>query len=72
MTTSKSSVERLVRVETRIEAMSSDIADIKASLLRLEGRQTEQSETTWKLYAKIAGLSATVSILSTLVLKGIL
>lgn len=72
MAKSQSSVERLVRVETKIEAMGSDIADIKASLLRLEGRQTAMSEATWKLYAKIAGLSATVSILSTLILKGLI
>lgn len=60
-------VERLVRVETKLEELSSTIGEIKASIIRMEVQQTarneKQDERSWEMWAKIAGLSAAVSLL---------
>ena len=72
MTKSSTMVERLVRVETKLEELSSTVGEIKASIIRMEAQQTarndKQDERSWQMWAKIAGLSASVSLLISLLI----
>lgn len=69
-------VERLVRVETKLEELSSSVGEIKASIIRMEAQQTarndRQDERSWEMWAKIAGLSSAVSILMSILIGKVL
>jgi hypothetical protein len=66
-------LERLVRVETKIEALCDDIAEVKDAMKRIEDslkKQIErQDERQWTLWAKVGGLSGTISLIISLLLK---
>jgi hypothetical protein len=75
MSSDLTNLERLVRVETKIESLSNDIGEVKDSIKRMESslnRQIErQDERQWDLWAKIAGLSVAVTLIIQLLIKGI-
>jgi chromosome segregation ATPase len=75
MSSELTNLERLVRVETKIESLSNDIGEVKDSIKRMEAslnKQIEkQDQRQWDLWAKIAGLSGVVTLVIQLLLKGI-
>lgn len=75
MSSEQHNLERLVRVETKIESLSSDIGEVKDSIKRMEAslnKQIEkQDQRQWDLWAKMAGLSGAVTLIIQLFLKGI-
>ena len=81
--TNSSNLERLVRVETKIEALSEDIADLKDGIRRIEDslkkqidnqqkQVDKQGERQWEMWAKIAMVSAGISLLITIMITKVL